>query len=157
MRERDRLVAECARVLRPGGRVVLCDLLRHREIPFREVRDRREDFAVLRAAFGDAHFETLAWYEQAAQDNGLVVDRLDDLTQATLPTFDRWRANARDHRAEVLELMSAEDLDAFERSTDLLEGFWQGDRVYLLDADADGRPLIRVFRLQRNEASASGH
>jgi 27-O-demethylrifamycin SV methyltransferase len=125
MRERDRLVAECARVLRPGGRVVLCDLLRHREIPFREVRDRREDFAVLRAAFGDAHFETLAWYEQAAQDNGLVVDRLDDLTQATLPTFDRWRANARDHRAEVLELMSAEDLDAFERSTDLLEGFWR--------------------------------
>jgi cyclopropane fatty-acyl-phospholipid synthase-like methyltransferase len=125
MRERDRLMTECARVLRPGGRLVLCDLVRHRVIPFKEVKERREDFAVLRAAFGDAHMESLEYYEGAATANGLVVDRLDDLTERTLPTFDRWRANARDHRAEVLELMSQEDLDAFERSTDILEGFWR--------------------------------
>jgi hypothetical protein len=46
---------ECARVRRPGGRLVLCDIIRGREIPFSEIRARRADFATLRAAFGDAH------------------------------------------------------------------------------------------------------
>jgi 27-O-demethylrifamycin SV methyltransferase len=125
MRERDRLISECARVLRPGGRVVLCDLIRHRQMSFREVRDRHEDLAVLRAAFGDAHLESLEYYRGAAEANGLVVDRCDDLTQLTLPTFDRWRSNAAVNRDEVLSLMSAEDLADFERSTDILEAFWR--------------------------------
>jgi 27-O-demethylrifamycin SV methyltransferase len=125
MRERDLLISECARVLRPGGRLVLCDLMRHREIPFQEVRARREDFATLRTAFGDAHMESLEWYADAALRNGLEVVVADDLTEQTLPTFDRWRRNARDHRAEVLELMTEDDLGAFVRSTDILESLWR--------------------------------
>lgn len=125
MRERDRLIAECARVLRPGGRLVLCDLTRHREIPFREVRDRRADFVTLRDAFGDAHFEPLSWYVEAAQRHGLVVDRADDLTQATLPTFDRWRANAAEHRAAVVAAIGEDGHAAFVRSCDILEAFWR--------------------------------
>jgi 27-O-demethylrifamycin SV methyltransferase len=125
MRERTRLIAECARVLRPGGRMVLCDLVRHREIPFREVRDRRDDFVTLRTAFGDAHFEPLAFYTAAAEAQGLTVDTVLDLTQATLPTFDRWRANADRHRAEVTAALGADGTAAFERSCDILEGFWR--------------------------------
>jgi 27-O-demethylrifamycin SV methyltransferase len=125
MRDKDALVAECARVLRPGGRLVLCDLVRWREIPFREVRDRRVDFAVLREAFGDAHFRSLADYEALATAHGLVVDRSDDLTAVTLPTFDRWRANAATHRDEVVALVGVRGHDAFVRSCDILEAFWR--------------------------------
>lgn len=125
MRDRRALVGECARVLRPGGRVVLCDLIRRREIPFHEVRDRRVDFATLRTAFGDAHMESLEFYTTAAEEYGITVDRVDDLTAATLPTFDRWRANAEEHRAAVTGLIGADGLDAFVRSCDLLEEFWQ--------------------------------
>ena len=125
MRARERLIAECARVLRPGGRLVLCDLVRHREIPFREVQSRREDFLTLRAAFGDAHFQTLPDYRQAAERHGLAVELVDDLTEATLPTFDRWRANAAEHRVEVLAGLGPDGLAAFERSCDILEGFWR--------------------------------
>jgi 27-O-demethylrifamycin SV methyltransferase len=125
MREREQLVAECARVLRPGGRLVLCDLVRHREIPFQEVRDRRADFVTLREAFGDAHFEPLEFYTAAAARHGLAVDVVSDLTAVTLPTFDRWRANAAAHRGEVSAALGADGLAAFQRSCDILEGFWR--------------------------------
>lgn len=125
MRDRHALMAECGRVIRPGGRLVLCDLMRMREIPFSEVRERRIDFAILRTAFGDAHIESPEIYAMAAEAQGLVVDRLDDLTSATFPTFDRWRANAEKHRDAVTALLGVEGLDAFVRSCDVLEDFWR--------------------------------
>ncbi len=125
MRDRQGLLSEAARVVRPGGRVVLCDLLRWREIPFAEVRERRDDFATLRTAFGDAHFESLAYYADSLTALGLKVEVAEDLTRATLPTFDRWRANAAEHRDAVVDLIGVDGLTAFERSCDILEAFWQ--------------------------------
>jgi len=125
MRERHRLIAECARVLRPGGRLVLCDLVRRREIGFREVRQRREDFVTLRASFGDAHFETLDFYVTALREQGLTVELARDLTAETRPTFDRWRHNARRHARQLTRLLGPDGLAAFERSCDLLADFWR--------------------------------
>lgn len=125
MRERGRLLSECARVLRPGGRLVLCDLIRHRDIPFAEVRARQADFATLRAAFGDAHFETLGYYAAELAKRGIRVDRCVDLTAETLPTFDRWRTNARIYANEIRRALGAKGLSDFERSCDLLERLWR--------------------------------
>jgi 27-O-demethylrifamycin SV methyltransferase len=125
MPDREALLSECARALRPGGRVVLCDIIRRRDIPFQEVRARREDFAVLRAAFGPSRMESLDYYAAAAEAAGLVVDRTDDLTEATAPTFDRWRTNADTYRDEVLTLLGEDGVAAFVRSTDILEEFWK--------------------------------
>ena len=125
MPARDRLIAECARVLRPGGRLVLCDIVRRRAVPFAEVRARRAEFAVLRAAFGEARMDLLDDYVALARVNGLGVDLVEDLTAATLPTFDAWRANAAKHRTEVCALLGADELARFERSVDILEAFWR--------------------------------
>ncbi|HWU21281.1 MAG TPA: class I SAM-dependent methyltransferase [Nocardioides sp.] len=119
------LVQEAARVLRPGGRLVWCDLVRHREIPFAELRARREEFATLREGFGNARMEPLASYVEWFEQAGLVVEQADDLTQETLPTFDAWRANAERNRDEVVELLGERGHEAFVRSCDILEGLWR--------------------------------
>ena len=124
MRRRDRLVAECARVLRPGGRLVVCDIVRRREMDLAEVRRLREPLALLRVVYGDARMEPLSEYARLARENGLEVDVETDLTARTRPTFDCWRANAERHRDELVALMGADDLERFVASCDVLEGFW---------------------------------
>jgi cyclopropane fatty-acyl-phospholipid synthase-like methyltransferase len=124
MRERDRVVSECARVLRPGGRMALCDIILQRKLDLAEVRRLREPLKLLRAVFGDARMEPLGEYAALARAAGLVVDSELDLTSATLPTFTRWRENAREHRDQVVELMDEQSWQQFADSCDVLEGFW---------------------------------
>lgn len=124
IRDREGLIGEFARLLRSGGRLSLCDIVLHREIPFAEVRKRMADFVTLREAFGDAHMEPIARYEELARSAGLEVDETIDLTQRTLPTFERWRRNAGDHDEEVRGLLGDEGREAFVRGADILEGMW---------------------------------
>ena len=125
MRDRPALLAEAVRVLRPGGRFVLCDIIRHREIPFAEVRERRDDFAVLRAAFGDAHMHPLSQYADTLTELGADVTDQTDLTEATLGTFKAWRDNTVAHETEIVELIGRQATDDFIRSTEVLEAFWK--------------------------------
>jgi 27-O-demethylrifamycin SV methyltransferase len=124
MPDRVALVNECARVLRPGGRMVLCDIIRRREIPFHELRARTEDFAVLRAAHGEARMDPLDDYAMHARAAGLDVDETADLTDETLPTFDRWQDNLNRHRSEVTRIFGKQSVDDFEKSLDILRDFW---------------------------------
>ena len=125
MPDRRALISECARVLKPGGRIALCDIIRRREIPFQELKERRDDFAVLRAAFGAARMDTLDQYTELMQDAGLTVDQVVDITDETLPTLDRWRATAAEHRDAVVQLLGEESLTTFEESLGILESFWR--------------------------------
>lgn len=124
MRERDRLISECARVLAPGGRIALCDIIRRRPLDLAEVRRLREPLMLLRAVFGDARMEPLDEYARLARESGLEVDEQTDLTTATRPTFTRWRENADRNRDEVVALIGEHDWQQFRDSCDVLEGFW---------------------------------
>lgn len=129
MRDRKALLGECARVLAPGGRLVLCDIIRKREIPFLEVRARKEDFATLRAAFGDAHMEPLDSYTSTLEQLGTTVTDSVDISEQTQPTFAAWRANAELHRAAVSELLGQRGLDDFVGATHILENFWRDETL----------------------------
>ena len=124
MRDREAVVSECARVLRPGGHLALCDIVLRRPMPFEEVRRLRKPLALLREVFGDARMELLPRYTELAEANGLAVHDEVDLTAATRPTFARWRENARRHRDEVVASLGEEDWQRFVDSCDVLEGFW---------------------------------
>jgi 27-O-demethylrifamycin SV methyltransferase len=124
MRDRPALLGECVRVLAPGGRLVLCDIIRKREIPFAEVRARRQDFATLRAAFGDAHMEPLDAYTSTVEELGMGVTDATDITTPTLPTFAAWRANLETHEAAVHDLLGQQGVQDFAQATRILESFW---------------------------------
>ncbi|WP_158276958.1 class I SAM-dependent methyltransferase [Paraconexibacter algicola] len=124
MRRRERLIGEAARVLKPGGRVVLCDITRQRPLDLAEVRRLREPLALLREVFGDARMEGLGDYRALMEGEGLTVDHEVDLTAATRPTFDAWQANADRYRTEVVELIGERAWTAFRDSCDVLAGFW---------------------------------
>jgi cyclopropane fatty-acyl-phospholipid synthase-like methyltransferase len=124
MRDRPALLGECARILGPDGRLVLCDLIRKRTISFDEIRDRRKDFATLRAVFGDAHMEPLEDYTSTLQELGMTVTNSSDITQSTLPTFAAWRANIATHEPALRDLIGPAGVEAFIEATNILESFW---------------------------------
>lgn len=124
MRNRSGLLSECARVLVPGGRLVLCDIIRKREIPFAEVRARRADFATLRAAFGDAHMEPLSSYADLLDGHGMAVTDSVDISTETLPTFPAWRANVTTHEPTLVGWLGTDGVNDFVQATNILESFW---------------------------------
>lgn len=125
MRDRPALLGECARVLAPGGRLVLCDIIRRREIPFAEVRERRKDFAVLRAVFGDAHMEPLEDYTSTLQQLSMTVTDSTDITEPTLPTFAAWRARVKAHEPALRDLIGEQGVEEYVESTNILESLWR--------------------------------
>lgn len=124
MPDRAKLVDECARVLRPGGWLALCDVMLRRAMPFRVVRELRRPLSLLRDVFGDARMERLDTYAILARNAGMVVEVAENLTMATRPTFDRWRNNAVAHEDTVARLIGAADLALFVEACNVLESFW---------------------------------
>jgi 27-O-demethylrifamycin SV methyltransferase len=133
MPDRGALVAECARVLRPQGRLTLCDIVLRKELSLQEVMRHAKRFLLLDQVFGRARMETLATYEALAAQHELSVDRAEDISAQTYATFARWRENAHAHRQAVEQLIGAESWQHFVDSCDVLEGFWnEGTLGYAL-------------------------
>lgn len=129
MRDKAALLRECVRVLAPGGRITLCDIIRKRDIPFPEVRRRREDFALLRRAFGDAHLEPLSEYVSTLADLGMTITDATDISLPTLPTLVAWRANVDTHDGRLHELIGEKGIADFVESTHVLEAFWKNETL----------------------------
>ena len=81
-------------------------------------------FQMLDMVFAKAKMESLDTYKRLAVDSGLVVDRSDDISDAVLPTFERWRANAQSHSSEIVSLVGEEYRVQFLCACDSLAALW---------------------------------
>jgi 27-O-demethylrifamycin SV methyltransferase len=125
MPRKEALLAECARVLRRGGRLALCDLMSKRNVPLGEMLSRAKDYIHLNYAFGRAKMETLGTYRQFAALAGLrVVDSI-DISEQTFPTFAHWRQRVETNREQVRELIGDDGLEHFRASCYFLPELWE--------------------------------
>jgi 27-O-demethylrifamycin SV methyltransferase len=137
MPRKDLLLRECGRLLRTDGRLVLCDIVLLRQIPFPEVLSIRKELAVLDAVFGKATMQELSSYALMAEDAGITVRSQIDISRQTLPTFVCWRANADTYAYAVEELLGRGGIEEFQLACDILSRFWLDRLGYgVLVADA---------------------
>ncbi len=124
MPSKNLLLKECFRVLRPGGRLVLCDIVRLRPVPFAELLTLQKDVLVLDKVFGRAQMVELREYAAWAEEAGFRSVSVRDISCETLPTLSRWRTNAESSAAIVRELLGTDGFEAFCASCDILTKFW---------------------------------
>jgi 27-O-demethylrifamycin SV methyltransferase len=129
MERKDLLLAESARVLRPDGLLVLCDITVRNTIPFQYLVRNLSEFENLNAVFGKQHVELLSAYGQWAENSGLTVLRTADISNAVLPTLEHWRRNAESHRGELQESVGGEYLGQFLRACGFLERLWKEEKL----------------------------
>lgn len=127
MHDKSAMIRDSARVLKSGGKLVLCDIIAQRQIPLKDVLKQAHEFDLLRRVFGRAKLETLDAYRKWLVEAGLEVDHCEDLSIETAPTFDCWQANADRHREEVVAMVGEEVWTDFRLSCDVLRNMWAED------------------------------
>jgi 27-O-demethylrifamycin SV methyltransferase len=118
------LLRECARVLKPDGRLVLCDIMLVRDLPLSEVIRHRDEFLLLQDVYGRAKMETIDFYREQMASDDLEVIHVDDLSAQTRPTFAHWRDNAIANQDVVSAMLGEQRWRQFLESCDVLERLW---------------------------------
>jgi 27-O-demethylrifamycin SV methyltransferase len=126
---KDHLFTELHRLLAPGGRLILCDIIDRSPA---KARPQRADLATLRLmqrVFGPLRIVTLAQYRELLAASGFRVDVTEDVTDACLATMSAWRANLATHRQELAALWPAADIEAFETCSVEIEAAMRAGRI----------------------------
>lgn len=127
MPDKAAMIRESARVLKPSGRIVLCDIIMHRELALPDVMKRAKAFDLLRVVFGRAKMATLSAYREWFEQAGLEVLHCDDISRQAAPTFANWKQNSERYRDEVIALVGEGPLADFSRACDELERMWEDE------------------------------
>ena len=120
MRDKKQLIAENFRVLRPGGAMLLCDLILKQEFSVMDIYRYRDQLNVLERCFGKAKMETLDFYEGTIRAQGFECIEIRDISNEAFPTLDKWRQNLERNQRELAGRFSAEEIDLFARACDIL-------------------------------------
>ncbi len=93
MPDKKRLITECCRLLKPGGRLVLCDLMFTRYPRAVELVNMRDELRILERCFGHARLDTPDRYSRLFEEAGLKVTAQRDISEQVTPTLLHWRKN----------------------------------------------------------------
>lgn len=122
------LIRECARVLRTGGTIVLCDLMLRKPIPARPGVSLWHDLMLLEKVYGKTSLYSLEAYVQEFQASGLHAKGR-DISELVLPTFGHWRQNSEGNANGVSEIFGADQVKLFMRSCEILSRLFENGQL----------------------------
>lgn len=126
--QKDLLIKECTRVLRPGGTIALCDLTLRRLIPARPGLALCHDLALLEKVYGKTNLYSVEAYAQGFEANGLHA-RGRDISEEVLSTFTHWKQNAERHANRASEIFGADQLNLFVRSCEIMTRLFKNGQL----------------------------
>jgi 27-O-demethylrifamycin SV methyltransferase len=127
MRDKRKLFTECYRVLKPGGVILLCDIMMQRPYTIADhlgyLRRLKLGYFTgafaLTRSFGIIKFEAFETYQQLARDAGFHEVKFVDISQETLPTIDCWQANIAANEERILQSLSRSQIKGFIEGTNI--------------------------------------
>jgi 27-O-demethylrifamycin SV methyltransferase len=133
MKDKKKLFAECRRVLKPGGVMLLCDIMMRR--PF-TLTDRLGYLQRMKLdyitgtfdnvkSFGWIRMETFETYKNTAREADFDNVTLIDISEEAIPTFDRWKANIIAKEASIRTTLTARQINSFMQAANLSKDFFQ--------------------------------
>ena len=119
------LFAEAFRVLKPGGRLVLCDVILRRPLRMSDIYRHIDEFNLLDRVFGKARLELLQDTRIHLEKAGFASIDSRDVSESCRPTFRHWRENLVRNRNTILTPSFPEERIAdFSKACDVLENFF---------------------------------
>jgi 27-O-demethylrifamycin SV methyltransferase len=128
-----RLFGETYRILKPGGQLLLCDVICRKRpslpdhLMYLVKMGLRYPASILsmKRAFGRGKTETFDFYKREPTEAGFVQVEAIDISAKVLPTISCWKANITEHRDRILKILPQEEIDHFVSASDLLEDLYR--------------------------------
>lgn len=127
------LLAECLRVLKPGGVMLLCDVMLRRsysladrlnllrQMKFGFVSGTLDNFR----SFGWIRMEPFERYIRWAREVGFIDVQLTDISEQAIPTFECWKTNLVANEKSVLESLSPRQISGFLAASDFSRALFE--------------------------------
>lgn len=146
MADKKKLLAECRRVLKPTGVLLLCDVMLRR--PY-TIADRLGLLQRMKLGFISGtldNFKSFGWirmepfetYIQWAQEVGFVDVTLTDISKQAIPTFECWKANLVANETRVLETLTPRQIKSFIAASDFSKE--------LFEREIDGYGILKASK-----------
>lgn len=114
MDDKPKVFAECYRVLKPGGQLLLCDNMSARPMSDAEILQYYKELRLLERVFGKTRTEPLSGYEAAARAAGFDQITCQDISQQTIPgTIGYYRKAVREKYDALVARSSKKYVDDF--------------------------------------------
>ncbi len=127
--DKKRLFAECHRVLRPGGTLLMCDVMQrmllapHKGVLFFLSHLRK--YYRLMKAWGPAQVPTMGAYADRLVEAGFTPVTIMDITEWTKPTLKRWRENALRFLGENKGELPEREVQDFVAGCEITDSFFR--------------------------------
>ena len=125
--DKKKLIEESTRVLRKGGRIVLCDLMLLRPLSAKEIFSMQEELRVMEKSFGKASLWTPSQYIDLFESLELDSINFVNISREVTPTIKAWEENCIKNKNKILEVLDISHFNSFLHSCSTLQRLYENE------------------------------